>query len=57
MHAQAASNVVSVMKTQGGKFALGHGAMWVSIGWTILLAAPLCAALCLADIPHLSIWR
>ena len=35
----------------------GYGAMWVSIGWTILVAAALCTLLCLADIPHMPIWR
>ncbi len=47
------------MKIQGQTFALGgYGPlMWVSIGWTILLAAALCTLLCLADIPHMPIWR
>ena len=54
---QAASNIASGMKTQGRKFALGYGAMWVSIGWTLLVAAALCTLLCLADIPHMPIWR
>ena len=46
------------MKPQSKTFEPGgNWVVWVSIGWTILLAAALCVALCLADIPHLSIWR
>ncbi len=57
MHAQAANNIVFVMRTQLRKFALSNGAIWVSIGWTILVAAALCTLLCLADIPHMPIWQ
>ena len=45
------------MKRYRKKFMDSDTPLWLATGWVIIVAAALCTLLCLANIPHMPIWR